>query len=544
MRLSSSAHVDSFCRDRLPPPGQCPEFRFDLPDLAYPERLNCAAELLDATIARLGPGRPCLRAPGAATWSYGDLLRRANQAARVLTEDFGLLPGNRVLLRGPNNPWLVAAWLAVLKAGGVAVTTMPLLRPAEVAAITGLTEPALAVCDHRFAGDLSAGAPALTAVCYGGAGPADLAARCESKSGEFTAVATAADDVALLAPTSGTTGQPKVTMHFHRDVLAIADTFGARTIRPEPDDVFTGTPPVGFTFGLGGLVVFPLRAGASSLLIERAAPRELADLIAEHGVTVLSTAPTAYRAMLAAGKAASLKGLRRCVSAGEHLPLPVWQDFHRATGIKIIDGIGSTEMLHVFISAADDDIRPGATGRPVPGYRAAVLDENGEQVPDGVAGRLAVTGPTGCRYLSDRRQQDYVQGGWNLTGDTYLRDADGYYWYQARSDDMIISSGYNIAPPEVEQALAAHPDVAEVAVVAAPDAERGHVVQAFVVLRDGAAGGPAKVAELQAYAKGSIAPYKYPRKIEFVPALPKTSTGKIQRFRLRQQAAGQRAAGC
>jgi len=536
MRLSPSAHTDTFCRDHLPPLDRWPDLHFDLPELAYPSRLNCAEELLDQTVRRFGPDRPCLRTPSE-TWTYGDLLRRVDGLAWVLTGDFGLVPGNRVLLRGPNNPWLVAAWLAVLKAGGGVVTTMPLLRPAELATLVEITAPDLAVCDDRYTEDLVAAAPALPLLAYGDA----LAARCAARAEPVPAVETAADDVALLAPTSGTTGRPKVTMHFHRDVLANADTFSRHVVRPSPSDVFTGTPPLGFTFGLGGLVVFPLRAGASSLLLERAAAGELADAIAAHGVTVLFTAPTAYRAMLAAGRASSLRGLRRCVSAGEHLPRTVWEEFHRATGIRIIDGIGGTEMLHVFISAADDDIRPGATGRVVPGYRAAVLAADGSPVPAGVPGRLAVTGPTGCRYLSGDRQETYVQDGWNITGDTYVRDADGYYWFQARSDDMIISAGYNIAGPEVEQALLGHPDVVETAVVAAPDTDRGSVVHAFVVLREGVPGDPAKAAELQAHVKAVIAPYKYPRLVEFTDALPKTPSGKLQRYRLRQAAARRHA---
>ena len=535
MRLSPSAHVDTFCRDRLPPQDQWPEFLYDLPQLRYPERLNCAAELLDATAAREGSGRPCLRS-ATQTWTYGETVRRTNQLAQVLTEDFGLQPGNRVLLRGPNNPWLAAAWLAVVKAGGVTVTTMALLRPKEIATITGLTEPSLALCDHRFAEDLAAGAPSLTTLTYGGDGPDDLAARCAAKDGAFTPVLTAADDVAMLASTSGTTGQPKVAVHFHRDVLATCDTFSHYLIKPRPDDVFTGTPPLGFTYGLGGLLLYPLRAGASTLLIERATPVELADAIAAHGVTVLSTAPTAYRAMLAAGKASSLKNLRRCVSAGEHLPKSVWEEFRETAGIAIIDGIGSTEMLHIFIGAADGDIRPGATGRAVPGYRATILDADGAEVTDGQPGLLAVKGPTGCRYLSDPRQRVYVRDGWNITGDTYTRDADGYYWYQARSDDMIISAGYNIAGPEVEEALLGHPDVLEVAVIGAPDDDRGMVVQAFVVLREGTPASQDKAAELQEFAKRSIAPYKYPRVVEFVAELPKTISGKTQRYRLRQLA--------
>jgi len=535
MWLSPSAYTDTFCRDRLPPQDQWPEFLYDLPQLRYPERLNCAAELLDATAAREGSDRPCLRSP-TQTWTYGETVRLTNQLAQVLTEDFGLQPGNRVLLRGPNSPWLAAAWLAVIKAGGVTVTTMALLRPKEIATITGLTEPSLAICDHRITEDLALGAPGLPTLCYGGDGPDDLAARCAAKDGAFTPVLTAADDVAMLASTSGTTGQPKVAMHFHRDVLATCDTFSHYLIKPHRDDVFTGTPPLGFTYGLGGLLLYPLRAGASTLLIERATPAELADAIAAHGVTVLSTAPTAYRAMLAAGKASSLKNMRRCISAGEHLPKSVWEEFREATGIAIIDGIGSTEMLHIFIGAADGDIRPGSTGKAVPGYRATILDADGAEVPDGQPGRLAVKGPTGCRYLSDPRQQVYVQHGWNITGDTYTRDADGYYWYQARSDDMIISAGYNIAGPEVEEALLSHPDVLEVAVVGAPHADRGMIVQAYVVLRDPAAAGQDKATELQDFAKQSIAPYKYPRVVEFVAELPKTISGKTQRYRLRQLA--------
>jgi len=538
MKLSPSAHTDTFCRDNLPPLDLWPELRFDLPELHYPGRLNCAQALLDVTIARYGADRPALRTP-TETWTYGDLQRHANQAAHVLTEDFGLVPGNRVLLRGPNNPWLIAAWFAVLKAGGVVVTTMALLRAREIAALADITQPSMAICDHRFAAELATALPGLPTVLYGGSAPDDLVSRCEPKSLAFEAVATAADDVALLAPTSGTTGKPKATMHFHRDVLAIQDTFGQHVLMATGDDVFLGTPPVGFTFGLGGLVVFPFSIGASTLLLERASPDELADAVADHGVTALFTAPTMYRALLATGKTGALTGLRRCVSAGEHLPRAVWEDFHRATGVRIIDGIGATEMLHIFISAAGQRIRPGATGVVVPGYEAAVLGEDGKPVPDGEPGRLAVKGPTGCRYLADERQRSYVFDGWNLTGDTYARDADGYYWYQARSDDMIITAGYNIAGPEVEQALLGHPDVAEAGVVAAPDADRGTIVKAYVVLREGAAAGQAKAAELQDFTKQAIAPYKYPRAIEFVDALPRTNTGKLQRYRLRQQATGQ-----
>ncbi|MFD7256543.1 AMP-binding protein [Streptomyces sp. NPDC059874] len=538
MELSPSAHVDTFCRDRLPPFALWPELHFDLPELDYPDRLNCAQRLLDDAVRRWGADRPCLLTP-TERWTYGDLLERANQVAQVLTEDFGLVPGNRVLLRGPNNPWLVATWFGVLKAGGVAVTTMPLLRAGELAELCEIGRPTVAVCDHRYLEELAATAtgtsgPALLA--YGGPGEEDLVARCAAKDGRFSNVATASDDVALIAFTSGTTGRPKATLHFHRDVLANADTFSRHVLRPRQDDVFTGTPPLAFTFGLGGLVVFPLSVGAATLLIEHAAPQQLAELVEEHGVTVLFTAPTAYRAIMAAGAVGRLSGLRRCVSAGEALPAAVWEEFHAATGLGIIDGIGATEMLHVFISASDDDIRPGSTGRPVPGYRARVVDEQGEPVPDGRPGFLAVTGPTGCRYMEDPRQTVYVRNGWNITGDTYIRDADGYFWYVARSDDMIVSSGYNIAGPEVEKALATHPYVEECGVVGAPDDKRGMLVKAYVVLRPGVAPDAATVKELQNHVKRAVAPYKYPRAVEFVADLPRTSNGKLQRAELRKRA--------
>lgn len=537
MELSPSAHADTFCRDRLPPFDQWPELIFELPELHYPERLNCARVLLDDVVERLGADRRCLVTP-TEQWTYGDLLHRAQQVAQVLTEDLGLVPGNRVLLRGPNTPWLVACWFGVLRAGGVAVTTMPLLRAQELTTLCAISRPAVALTDHRFAAELdaadTAGAVRLT---FGGDGADDLIARCAGKAGDFAPVDTAADDVALIGFTSGTTGRPKATMHFHRDVLANSDTFARHIVQPQPDDLFVGTPPIGFTFGLGGLVVFPLHVGAATLLLEQVSPEQLADLVAAHKATVLFTAPTAYRAILAGGYADRMAGLRRCISAGEALPAEVWEDFRTATGIRIIDGIGATEMLHVFISAADDDIRPGATGRPVPGFRAEVLDAEGGTVPDGEPGQLAVKGPTGCRYLDDDRQATYVRQGWNYTGDTYIRDGDGYFWYQARSDDMIVSSGYNIAGPEVEVALAQHPDVAECGVVGAPDDRRGMIVKAYVVLGPDAAPGADKVAELQAFVKSVVAPYKYPRAVEFVDKLPRTPNGKLQRAVLREWAA-------
>ncbi|HEY8295817.1 MAG TPA: AMP-binding protein, partial [Micrococcaceae bacterium] len=483
---------------------------------------------------RHGADRPCVLSPSG-DWTYGDVLTVASQVARVLTEDFGIVPGNRVLLRGPNNPWLVACWLGVLKAGAVVVTTMHALRAAEVRQLIDLTRPAVGLADHRFLADLQQAAPEqMTVLAYGGTGAQDLTARCDAKSGQFTNVDTAADDVALLGPTSGTTGTPKVTMHFHRDILANADTFARHILKPRPEDIFTGTPPLAFTFGLGGLVVFPLRFGASSLLIERATPAELADICARHRVTVLFTAPTAYRAILRNGQAEQLRGLRIGVSAGEHLPEQVWSEVFEKTGIRLIDGIGSTEMLHVFISAADEAIRPGATGMAVPGYRATILDMDGNEAAAGELGRLAVIGPTGCRYLNDPRQENYVCNGWNVTGDTFLRDEDGYFWYQARSDSMIVSSGYNIGAPEVEAALCQHDDVVECAVIGKPDLERGSIVAAYVVLREGVPADDGKRRELQDFAKATIAPYKYPREVNFVADLPRNPSGKLQHFRLRE----------
>ncbi|NIH80987.1 AMP-binding protein [Amycolatopsis viridis] len=535
--LSPSAHVDTFCRDHLPPVESWPEFLTELPGLRYPQRLNCGVELLDAVIAERGPDRRCLLTPDGRAWTYGDLRDQVDRTARVLTEQLGVVPGQRVLLRGPNTPALAACWLAVMKAGAVAVPTMPLLRSAELTTIAEISKVGLALCDARFAGELRAadlrGAPVVT---YGSPAPDDLDARTRAVPAGFTAVDTAADDVALLAFTSGTTGRPKATMHFHRDILAIADTFSRHVLKPRADDLFTGTPPLAFTFGLGGLLVFPLRAGAATLLIEKASPDQLADAIETHGVTVCFTAPTAYRSMLRSGRGAALGRLRRAVSAGEHLPAATWRAVHDATGLALIDGIGSTEMLHIFVSAADDDIRPGATGRAVPGYRAAILDEHGEPLPPGTPGRLAVKGPTGCRYLADDRQAVYVQNGWNITGDTFVADSDGYFHYLARNDDMIVSAGYNIAGPEVEEALLAHDAVQECGVVGVPDTERGQIVKAFVVLQPDVAGDADLVAELQRFVKQRIAPYKYPRAIEFVDGLPRSATGKLQRFKLRQRA--------
>ncbi|MFO1070993.1 MAG: benzoate-CoA ligase family protein [Geminicoccaceae bacterium] len=539
--MASSAHVDSFARDNLPDRSLWPDLVFTLPELRYPERLNCAVELLDRTVATGGGERPCLVTP-TATWTYRQLLEQANRIANVLVEDLGIVPGNRILLRGFNEPMQVACWFAALKAGAVVVVTMPMLRAGELQKIVDKAEIALALCDARLGAELECcaqQAPVLSRVVYWGEASGDglelLAAR---RPADFANVATAADDVALIAFTSGTTGQPKGTMHFHRDVLAICDCFPPHVLKARPDDMFTGSPPLAFTFGLGGLVLFPMRIGASTLLLEAAPPAQLAEAIARHRATVLFTAPTAYRAMLGLGAGAELGSLRKCVSAGEALPAATFEAWRERTGLTLIDGIGATEMLHIFISATEDAMRPGATGVAVPGYEARIVDAAGEPVPDGEPGRLAVRGPTGCRYLADERQRDYVQRGWNITGDTYLRDADGYFRYQARSDDMIVSAGYNIAAPEVEEALLAHDAVLECAVVGAPDDARGQIVKAFVVLRPELAATAVLATALQDFVKARIAPYKYPRAVEFVAELPKTQTGKLQRFRLRHQPGG------
>jgi 2-aminobenzoate-CoA ligase len=534
-QVARSAHVDTFTRENLPARATWPDLLFTLPELQYSPSLNCAAELLDHHV-HTGAGSSRCVVTDTEIWTYADLLKRSNQVAQILVEDAGLVPGNRVLLRGPNNPWLVASWLGVIKAGGVAVTTMPLLRAGELRTMAELAHLSLAICDHRFVQDLEGAAiPGLTTLLYGGTAQDDITSLAEAKPAEFDNVATAADDVCMLAFTSGTTGKPKATMHFHRDVLAIADTFSRHVLHPTPDDLFAASPPLAFTFGLGQSVVFPLRARAAVYLLEQPSPPRLLEAVERHGITVLATAPTAYRAMVPNLGAARLTTLRACLSAGETLPKATWDAVHDACGIRIIDGIGSTEMLHIFISASGREIRPGSTGRVVPGYVAEVQDPDGRPVPDGELGRLAVKGPTGCRYLRGDRQATYVQEGWNITGDVYARDGDGYFRYQARADDMIISAGYNIAGPEVEEALLRHPAVAEAAVIGAPDEERGMVVKAVVVLHAGADLGPEPAKTLQDFVKSQIAPYKYPRAIEFADALPRTPTGKLQRFRLRER---------
>ncbi len=531
-----SAHVDTFTHDNLPPRNQWPVFL--LQGLDYPERLNCVSELLDRWANNGAGPRPCLISPSE-TLTYSQLAERVNRIANVLTRDFGLVPGNRVLLRGPNNPMMVASILAVIKAGGVVVATMPLLRAKELSYAASKTKIALALCDARLADEMEKTkplAPGLKQIVYFGDKTQAALENLMMRPGyeNFTACDTANDDVCLIGFTSGTTGEPKGTMHFHRDMLATCDTYGRHVLRATVDDRFIGSPPLAFTFGLGGLVLFPLRVGASIILLEKAPPDELLAAISKWRATICFTAPTAYRAMLGALNGHNVSSLRKCVSAGEALPLPTFEAWHKATGIKIMDGIGATEMLHIFIGSPDDEIRPGSTGRAVPGYEAKVIDDAGHEMPPGIPGRLAVRGPTGCRYLADTRQTVYVQSGWNVTGDTYVMDKDRYFWYQARSDDMIISAGYNIAGPEVETVLLTHPAVAECGVVAAPCPERGHIVKAYVVLRAGHAGDESMTKALQDFVKAAIAPYKYPRAIEYVSSLPRTQTGKLQRFELRK----------
>ncbi len=537
----TSAHQDTFARDNLPPADLWPVMDYGvLPELAaYAAQINVAYDLLDSHVAGGHGDRPALHF-GDTTWSYADLQARANRIARVLVEDMELVPGNRVLLRAPNNPMLVAAWFGVLKAGGICVTTMPMLRSGELVHIIQKAEVSHALCDTVLAEDFDKASAEARQLRHSklfsadGTGDAALERAMADKVATFDNVDTAADDVALIAFTSGTTGGSKGTVHFHRDLLAIGDLFPRHTIQITPDDVFAGSPPLAFTFGLGALVIFPMRHGASSVMVERFGPDTMLETIAKHRCTGIYTAPTAYRAMLTKVADHDLSSLEVCVSAGEHLPKATWEAWHGATGIRIVDGIGATELLHIFVSAAGDDIRPGATGKAIAGYEARIVDEDGAAISGEGEGRLAVRGPTGCRYLGDPdRQQSYVQDGWNLTGDVYRRDADGYLYYVARSDDMIISAGYNIAGPEVENALLTHAAVQECAVVGVPDAARGQLVKAFVVLKDGNEGDAALVKTLQDHVKAEIAPYKYPRAIDFVNTLPKTQTGKVQRFKLR-----------
>jgi 2-aminobenzoate-CoA ligase len=545
-----SGHLDTFARDNLPPRNEWPVMDYAvLPELAaYSDRMNATVELLDKSIAAFGGERTMIRY-GDLMWSYDQLKDKVDRIAQALVEDLGIVPGNRVMLRGPNNPMMAACWLAIIKAGGVCVATMPLLRARELAYMVEKAQIRFALCDVKLGDEMRATqsrAPMLEKIAYftaeGEAGDpaADLDALMRSKSGSFEACDTAADDVALIAFTSGTTGTPKGTMHFHRDIIAMCDCFPKYVFKAEPGDVYTGSPPIAFTFGLGAQLAFPLRHGSSVVyLTTPPGPDVLWETIRKYRVNTLYTAPVMFRAMADVAKNYDISSLQKCVSAGETLPAPTWEAFRAATGLRIIDGIGSTEMIHIFVSASREEMRPGFTGKAIPGYQACIMDDAGNVLPPGTPGNLAVRGPTGCRYLGNpERQAAYVRGGWNFPGDVYLQSEDGYFQYQARADDMIIAAGYNIAGPEVEAVLLDHPKVQECAVVGAADPKRGTIVKAFVVLRDGAAPGEAMAKELQDFVKAEIAPYKYPRAIEFVADLPRTETGKVQRFKLRQ--AGER----
>ncbi|WP_295751005.1 AMP-binding protein [Undibacterium sp.] len=535
-----SAHLDSFAYDHLPPRVLWPDLIFTLPQLHYPERLNCVSELLDKMDHPELRNRVAIRTY-AENWTYARLIASVNQIAHVLQEDMQLVPGKRVLLRGANNPMMAACTLAVLKAGCIAVPTMPLLRAKELGVIVAKAEISAALCSASLRDEMvfvEENSSYLKQVIYfnetGETGETSLESLMQGKSIEFAAVDTLAEDICLISFTSGTTGMPKGTMHFHRDLLAICDCFPSSVLATQSDDVFIGTPPLAFTFGLGGLLLFPLRVGASTVLLEKLTPETLLKGIADFAATICFTAPTFYRQMAVLAKSFDLTRLQKTVSAGEALPVSTRDAWQQATGLIMIDGIGATEMLHIFISAAGDEVRSGATGKVIPGYQACVLDEAGNVLGPGVVGRLAVKGPTGCRYLADTRQANYVCNGWNLTGDSYQMDADGYFWYRARSDDMIISAGYNIAGPEVEEIVLMHAAVAECAVVGLPDEERGQKVTAFVVLKPDNIATPELIKQIQDLVKNTIAPYKYPRAIEFCNSLPRTETGKIQRFKLRQ----------
>ncbi len=548
--LLPSSHTDTFTRDRLPPREQWPVFIADQPELDYPDTLNAATELVDWHVQSGRGRRTALHGvtnvdqhSGPFSWTYAELQDKVDRIAQVLRQDMGLVPGNRILLRGGNSPMMAACLLASMKAGLVAVPTMPLLRASELATILDKAQVSAALCDSLLADELrhcmtpghAHHAPSLKQMVEFRSSAAEgLEQRMQQHSGRFEAHPTSRDDVCLIAFTSGTTGKPKGTMHFHRDVLAMCDLFPRHILQMTENDVVCGTPPIAFTFGLGGLLAFPLRHGASTVLLEKHTPETLLRTVAQYQATQCYTAPTMYRQMAGMAKDFDLTSLKHPVSAGEALPDATRQLWQQATGIVMTDGIGGTEVIHIYISSAGDQVRRGSIGQVVPGYVAQIVDEDMQPVPPGTVGRLAVRGPTGCKYLDDPRQQDYVKAGWNLPGDTFVMDADGYFSYQARNDDMIISAGYNIAGPEVESALLQHPAVAECGVVGMPDEDRGQIVQAFVVLKPGHTAGAELEKALQEHVKQTIAPFKYPRKVVFMDQLPRTETGKLQRFKLRQ----------
>jgi len=536
-----TAQVDRFVHDRLPPASQWPRLRYDLPELQLPDRLNLVEELLDRAPEKGWADRPLLRA-SARTLSYAETAAEVDRIAQVLVRDLGLVPGNRVLLRGGNSIAMALAWLAVVKAGLIAVATMPLLRARELGDIIDKARPAAALCDARLLDELQQARTAHPAlgeiVAFNAPDAADsLERRAAGRRGPFAACPTAADDIALLAFTSGTTGKPKAPAITHRDVLAMCQTWPRHVLRATPEDIVVGSPPLAFTFGLGGLLIFPMFAGASVHFPDAPyTPESLVRAIREVGATVCYTAPTFYRRMAPFARESGVPTLRTCVSAGEALPDATRQLWKEATGIEMLDGIGGTEVFHIYISARPEEVRRGAVGKVVPGFTAKVVDGEGREVPRGSVGRLALIGPVGCRYLDDPRQADYVKDGWNYPGDTFVQDEDGYFFYQARADDMIVTAGYNVGAPEVEDALLRHPAVAECGVVGKPDAARGMIVKACCVLKPGVAGDAALVQALQDHVKATLAPFKYPREIEFLDALPRTETGKLQRFRLRQRA--------
>ena len=528
---------DNFAHDHLPVPELQPDFLLDDPAFQLPENLNCVYRLLDQHLEEGNGHRVALRTFDF-HWTYWDLYEKSNQIAHVLVGDLGLKSGNRVLIRSFNNPMFVACWFGILKAGGIVVATMPLLRTKELDTIVDCAEISHALCDIRLESEMQAvESPFLKQICTfdgSGSGTAKLEELMAIKIKTFQNYPSRSDSVSIIGFTSGTTGKPKMTAHYHRDILLICKAFPAYALQPVPADIFTGSPPLGFTFGLGGLVLFPFYYGASTFLIEKPSPDLLLEAISKHKVTVCFTAPTAWRIITTKVKEYDISSLRKCVSAGEALPVKVWEDWYDQTGLKIIDGIGATEMLHIFISSNESNLRKGALGLPVPGYEAKIIGNHGEELPTNEPGRLAVRGITGCRYLNrEEKQQEYVLNGWNLTGDVFKKDEEGYFWFVARGDDMIISSGYNIAAIEVESVLITHPEILECAVVGLPDEERTMRVCAYIVLREPANASAELAKNIQDWFKEVAAPYKYPREIRFIEAIPKTETGKIQHYKLR-----------
>jgi len=526
-------YEDNFAHNSLPNPELLPQYSFtNLPQFQHPEMLNCVERLLDFHIAEGRGNNPCIRT-FEETWTYQDLYEKANQIAHVLVEDLGLKSGNRVLIRSANNPMMVACWFAVLKAGGIVVATMPLLRSKELTTIIDCAEISHCFCDKELEEEMHlVKSNFLKHTCF--YGNSQLEELMQSKPKTFSNYHSKSDSLALIGFTSGTTGLPKMTSHYHKDILNICECFPPYSLQPTVNDIFTGSPPLGFTFGLGGLVLFPFYFGASTFLIEKPSPDLLLKAIQDFKITICFTAPTAWRIITTKVKDFDISSLRKCVSAGETLPLKVWQDWYDATGLKIIDGIGSTEILHIFISSNEENMKPGATGVPVTGYEAKIIDIDGNELPFNEPGRLAVRGITGCKYLNrEDKQREYVENGWNITGDIFRKDEEGYLWFVARGDDMIISSGYNIGAIEVESVLLTHEDILECAVVGIPDDERGMLVCAHIVLKDQSKATDAMKNRIQHWFKEVAAPYKYPRVIHFTEALPKTETGKIQRFKLK-----------